>query len=914
MTRKGRHRTRKRQDRQQQQQPVQSGQDEQQQQQIQQPAQAGQDEQQHQQIQQVQLPTQQAHGSGMVPVRSITDPEELSLTNLEEHPLTNPEEYPVTDLEEHPQAMNGAICMANAAELDDPNKEFFMETEHAFRTMRDCALRPVVKTLVTKWHKSLKDKLHGCTNPGNCPTTVWEDKRRRRKEQCPWQPTTSCQCCKKWSHALEGGKWKDEMFYWNHINPILLHDSPVEAVKVYIKNLPKHEAKTSFDHFDVCALLKILRYCPGCDCQNSNHKLEDMMYKNIRCPIDHHPTSRCTKFERNNYIDMLVRFTNYLGNLCEGRFDVEKTKQEMQVSASNFTPQMQRALLYPMEQKVNQMHHFLMNHPQECLIGKHTNSDGVMPATDIAAMAICDDPHKFLDFRHKLMEAISPERLQKIICFLIAASGRNGITQEELLPIHQCTNLSVLLCMEKHKLLGENNLVYPVMLFHRLGYTDLEQIVTDYAAELSTKPLYIRRAEASGAGNQNVEFKIENHELHPTNETVEEYRHIIAVGLKLEPVLVKYNGYGEGCIILVFELPESAVETLEMEAREGAGWLVSANIIGVHIETQEEMIPIGASAKGPLLASPKELEEAEGEERQKEDAKLKQVEEKKINAEGRTTEEAIMTASQASHDEYGEVFVTSKSAPLTSVTDDDAKASDLEISVDADAVETKTEDPEWILKHFLMNGQYWEWSHETYLLLYIRTKEGAYTQMFDNTPFHAEQNLWKKRDEIKEKIATGDKVIIYQSYSPCNTANSETKKTCADRLIELSEYLDTHLYVFFPQIYRSDLDIMKEGLKNLHKSGRVKCEILQDWREFYNCFTTWKETLPRNQNQQLVFTNYLQELAKLLPEDANFQYNYLQELAKLLPEDANFQYKRFAKDKYAHVTKQKNELREIIDL
>ncbi|XP_072026121.1 uncharacterized protein [Amphiura filiformis] len=195
-----------------------------------------------------------------------------------------------------------------------------------------------------------------------------------------------------------------------------------------------------------------------------------------------------------------------------------------------------------------------------------------------------------------------------------------------------------------------------------------------------------------------------------------------------------------------------------------------------------------------------------------------------------------------------------------------------------------TEKHKKILQDFLVTGKYsrrlirgkqkFHWPNTVHLLLNI-TEDGVsiYTEMFDSKSCrsHCEQTLYKTRDIIQERIKgkSGIEVNIYLSYSPCNTFKDVG---CADMLLKLSEDLGTDLNVFFPQLYNTEhndyvskqvASINKAGLKKLHDSRTVKCDILEDWEAFYKSFMACIDIHP-SPNQ-----DYLQKLVEMLPKSAD---------------------------------------------
>ena len=62
------------------------------------------------------------------------------------------------------------------------------------------------------------------------------------------------------------------------------------------------------------------------------------------------------------------------------------------------------------------------------------------------------------------------------------------------------------------------------------------------------------------------------------------FKNRLAKNLGVKVHHINLIGAGEGSVILVFQIPETAVDILRQEVEAKADWLKEAEVLGVHIE------------------------------------------------------------------------------------------------------------------------------------------------------------------------------------------------------------------------------------------------------------------------------------------------------------------------------------------
>ena len=62
------------------------------------------------------------------------------------------------------------------------------------------------------------------------------------------------------------------------------------------------------------------------------------------------------------------------------------------------------------------------------------------------------------------------------------------------------------------------------------------------------------------------------------------YRETLASNLAIKDTCIRYCDAGDGCFVLVFQLPNAIKKDILLAAKNREQWLREANIVGLHIE------------------------------------------------------------------------------------------------------------------------------------------------------------------------------------------------------------------------------------------------------------------------------------------------------------------------------------------
>ena len=102
-----------------------------------------------------------------------------------------------------------------------------------------------------------------------------------------------------------------------------------------------------------------------------------------------------------------------------------------------------------------------------------------------------------------------------------------------------------------------------------------------------------------------MEFRIKGKAKHTRNKNIKAFKKRVARNLGLKEHQINLTGAGEGSVILVFQIPHTAVSILRQAVEAKADWLMEAEVLGVHIEGEpcRQVMADKPKGKGSFLVA-----------------------------------------------------------------------------------------------------------------------------------------------------------------------------------------------------------------------------------------------------------------------------------------------------------------------